>query len=345
MRCYCPRLQDTCGVAGEWSEEGLEGGSVAVGASGEVWRCEEVMGVAPVVVMCVARGWEGWRMCVRRSVRTVEPLLAAEEKGEVELRFAGDGDVNGDEDDGDRDIDVSDVRDIDVSDVKDIDSVKDIDGDMKGARDIESKDTNMKHINVKNSDDVSDETKDDMKGDRHTENNKHTHDHNSHTEHHKESNEQNTETTTPSLQPCLHMRCADGWHRFYWILYPSMQDYHVTTIHSFSLHRSDAAQRPIQLGWFYVNHLETHARMLQCDCTHVIVFSRRFAAKRAHRRASRTLRDEQAAGAAMRAWRTALGLREKGPHSAGGSGACGRFLESLRGRETGGKDADYELLS
>ena len=79
MRCYCPRLQDTCGVAGEWSEEGLEGGSVAVGASGEVWRCEEVMGVAPVVVMCVARGWEGWRMCVRRSVRTVEPLLAAEE--------------------------------------------------------------------------------------------------------------------------------------------------------------------------------------------------------------------------------------------------------------------------
>ena len=71
-----------------------------------------------------------------------------------------------------------------------------------------------------------------------------------------------------SLQPSLHMRCADGWHRFYWILYPSIHDYHVTTIHSFSLHRSATAQHPIQLGWFYVNHLETHARMLQCDCKH-----------------------------------------------------------------------------
>ena len=46
----------------------------------------------------------------------------------------------------------------------------------------------------------------------------------------------------------------------------------------------------------------------------------------------------------MRAWRAALGLREKGPDSAGGCGAGGGFLESLRGREAGGIDANHELL-
>jgi len=146
------------------------------------------------------------------------------------------------------------------------------------------------------------------------------------------------------LYPSLHTRSADGWHRFYWILYPSLHDYHVTTFHSFSLHRSRHAPHSLQLQWFYVNLLETHAQMLQCDCTRNPRLFRRFAAQRARRRASRTFREQQAAGVTVRPRRAALGLREKGPYSAGGDSAGGGFLADFRQWEVGGSDADYEFL-
>ena len=146
------------------------------------------------------------------------------------------------------------------------------------------------------------------------------------------------------LYPSLHTRSADGWHRFYWILYPSLHDYHVTTFHSFSLHRSRHAPHSLQLQWFYVNLLETHAQMLQCDCTRNPRLFRRFAAQRARRRASRTFREQQAAGVTVRPRRAALGLREKGPYSAGGDSAGGGFLADFRQWEVGGSDADHEFL-
>ena len=84
--------------------------------------------------------------------------------------------------------------------------------------------------------------------------------------------------------------------------------------------------------------------MLQCDCTRNPRLFRRFAAQRPRRRASRTFREQQAAGVTVRPRRAALGLREKGPYSAGGGGAGGGFLASFRQREDGGNHADHELL-
>ena len=42
--------------------------------------CEEVMAVAPLVVMMVAREGEGWSVRVRRSVRRVLPLESGEQR-------------------------------------------------------------------------------------------------------------------------------------------------------------------------------------------------------------------------------------------------------------------------
>ena len=51
LRCYSPRLQDMCVSVGEGCGVG----------------CEEVMAVAPLVVMMVAREGEGWSVRVRTS--------------------------------------------------------------------------------------------------------------------------------------------------------------------------------------------------------------------------------------------------------------------------------------
>ena len=73
--------------------------------------CEEVMAVAPLVVMMVAREGEGWSVRVRRSVRRVLPLESGEQRDVVELRFVWGDDDDDDDDDGDDDDDASDVDD------------------------------------------------------------------------------------------------------------------------------------------------------------------------------------------------------------------------------------------
>ena len=299
--------------------------------------CEEVMAVAPLVVMMVAREGEGWSVRVRRSVRRVLPLESGEQRDVVELRFVwGDGDGDGDhdgDDDGDHDDDDHDDNDHDQNGESNRSTNDDHhthDGDdhydnhaihPNGHNGL----SNEYHATHPNLDDDDDDDDDDNAWCKETKNLPPT-------------------TKRLHLYPSLHTRSADGWHRFYWILYPSLHDYHVTTFHSFSLHRSRHAPHSLQLQWFYVNLLETHAQMLQCDCTRNPRLFRRFAAQRARRHASRTFREQQAAGVTVRPRRAALGLREKGPYSAGGDSAGGGFLADFRQREVGGSDADYEFL-
>lgn len=312
LRCYSPRLQDMCVSVGEGCGVG----------------CEEVMAVAPLVVMMVAREGEGWSVRVRRSVRRVLPLESGEQRDVVELRFVwgdGDGDDHDDNDHDDNDHDQNGESNRSTNDDHHTHDGDDhYDGHAihpNGHNGL----SNEYHATHPNLDDDDDDDDDDNAWCKETKNLPPT-------------------TKRLHLYPSLHTRSADGWHRFYWILYPSLHDYHVTTFHSFSLHRSRHAPHSLQLQWFYVNLLETHAQMLQCDCTRNPRLFRRFAAQRARRRASRTFREQQAAGVTVRPRRAALGLREKGPYSAGGDSAGGGFLADFRQWEVGGSDADHEFL-
>lgn len=66
----------------------------------------------------------------------------------------------------------------------------------------------------------------------------------------------------------LHSSCGNGWERWWWVIYPIMQNYTVTAINRICLAcESDVYQETTcSIGAFYLNKVSTHEKLLNANC-------------------------------------------------------------------------------
>lgn len=69
-------------------------------------------------------------------------------------------------------------------------------------------------------------------------------------------------------QAILHTDCGNGWQRWWWIIYPIMKDYHVTSINRICLgcQADQYHEDTCKIGAFYLNTVKTHDLLLSSNC-------------------------------------------------------------------------------